>query len=175
MQQNYWYFEVCQTLSTATSTGWRTIRYSGLISPLPPSAEITPLPIPNTIHNNYSCKVGWNDVLSFIQFPGLHSCVGTNHLLHLGVEGVQEERNPGLLDNIHLCLGQVTKHSDKQTDVIYRKAILPALLECGLASSVVELRSVSLATIKKASRSAGLLLALPTSMSSSPPCWRAAS
>ena len=39
------------------------------------------------------------------------------------------------------------------------KAILPALLERGLASSVVEVRSVSLATIMKVTRSAGLLLA----------------
>ena len=39
------------------------------------------------------------------------------------------------------------------------KAILPALLERGLASSVVEVRSVSLATIMKVTRSAGVLLA----------------
>ena len=50
-----------------------------------------------------------------------------------------------------------TSGSSKSGEAV--KAILPALLERGLASSVVEVRSVSLATIMKVTRSAGVLLA----------------
>ena len=61
------------------------------------------------------------------------------------------------LSRLSIKMTDSTAGSSKSGQAV--KAILPALLERGLASSVVEVRSISLATIMKVTRSAGVLLA----------------